>query len=353
MPDEKGFSIHTDSNVDKSVQIAGDKNIVKIRVNWFISNRIAASIALTVLMIVLIYWGHNWYARKQILNHHLSIAHDFLRIGQYEKAKAAYQKISEIDKENAKSAEGIEIINALEELKDETKPIENIRLTANRLLRQSPDNPFVHLLFGHYYADDNNTQKAQQYYEKALSLDSSFAEAYFSLGVLLQKQKKYREALENFEKAVQYSELSPYLTNLAYSYFKAGQHEKSLEIYEKVLNSDRFYILVYCEIANVYCKMKQYEESLKYLNHALDKLNDPKISDMQQNQGNWYFESGETPVYVSGIAEKKYYVLQAFAATWEQLGDSRKAQEYRTQAQLLGIDDGKSQKIRWLTETQR
>lgn len=159
-------------------------------------------------MTALLHWGYNWYARKQILDRHLGIAHDFLRIGQYEQAKAEYRKVSEIDKENAESAEGLEIVKALEELNDETKPLANIKFTADRLLGQSPDNPFVHLLLGHYYADDTNTTKAQQHYEKAISLDKTFAEAYFSLGVLLQKQKKDREALENFEKAVQYSELS-------------------------------------------------------------------------------------------------------------------------------------------------
>ncbi|GEM_PF-4615938 len=320
-------STHTGGNVDKSIQIAGKGNIVTVTLNWFISNRIVSSISailLIIVLILLIYFGHSWYVRKQILDRHLSVANDFLKIGQYEKATAEYQKAFNSDKENAKSAEGLEIVKALEELKNNTEPIENIRRTADRLLRQSPDNPFVHLLLGHLHAYDD-AAKAQQHYEKAISLDSSFAEAFFSLGVLLNIQGKDKEALDNFEKAVQYSELStPYLTNLAYLYSKTGQYEKSLEFYNKILRDDKFYILVYCEIANVYRKMKNFKSAVTYLNHALDKLNDPKISNMPQNQDIWYFESDKKPVYLSAISEKKYYVLQSLAIISEQMDDSRK-----------------------------
>lgn len=360
MPDENTRSVTTGGDAKDSILTSGDHNVTlkdiiikgtRNAINIVVTRTnpitgIVLSIILTTLMILLIHWGYNWYARNQILKHHFGIAHDFLKIGQYEKAKAAYQKVSEIDKENIKAAEGSEIISALEDLKDETKPMENIRLTADRLLGQSPENLFVHLLLGHLYAYDDAV-KSRQHYEKAISLDSSFAEAYFSLGVLLQKQKKDREALENFEKAVRYSEFSPpYLTNLAYSYSKTGQYEKSLEIYEKILNNDKFYILVYCEIANVYHKLNNFREALNYLNHALDKLNNPKISDLPQNQGDWYFESDTDPVYVSGIFEKKYYVLQSLAANSERLGDLPKSQEYRSQARVLGIDDEKAHKIR-------
>lgn len=340
-------SIHTDGDVDKSIQVAGDNNIITVTPN----NRIVSSIALILLMIAMIwlsYSAYGWYVRKQILERHLAVANDFLKIGQYEKAAAEYQKAFDSDKENAKSVEGLEIIKALEELENDTEPIENIRRTADRLLKQSTDNPFVHLLLGHLYTYDD-AAKAQQHYQKAISLDSSFAEAYFSLGVLLNTQKKDKEALDNFEKAAQHSELGTrYLTNLAYLYFKTGQHEKSLQIYGKILKNDKFYILVYCEIANVYLRMKNFERALMYLNHALDKLNDPKISDMLQNQDNWYFELSEKPVYVSSVREKKYYVLQSLAVTSERFGNPEKAQEYMNQAQLLGIDEQKAQEIKGL-----
>jgi len=348
-------SIHTDGDVDKTIQIAGNKNIVTVTLNWFISNRIVSSIAVIVLIISLIwlsYSAYGWYVRKQILDRHLAVANDFLKIGQYEKAKAEYQKAFDYDKENTLSSDGLEIVKALEELENDTEPIENIRRTADRLLKQSPENPFVHLLLGHLYAYDD-AAKAQQHYQKAISLDSSFAEAFFSLGVLLQKQGKDKEALDNFEKAVQHSEFStPYLTNLAYLYFKTGQNEKSLEIYGKILRNDKFYILAYCEIANVYFRMKNFKSAVTYLNHALDKLNDPKISNLPENQGHWFFELYKKQVYVSSVWEKKYYVLQSLALTSERLGNPVKAHEYMNQAQMLGIDEQKAQQIKGLMKSE-
>lgn len=341
-------SIRTDGNVDKSIQIAGNNNIVTVTPNRFISNRVVLSIAVILLIITPIWLSYSTYVRhvrKQILDRHLGIADDWLRIGQYEEAKAEYQKASDFDKENTKSVEGLEIVKALEDLKENTEPSENIRRTAERLSKQSPDNPFVYLLSGHFYVYEDPA-KARQHYEKAILLDSSFAEAYFSLGVLLQKQGKDKEALDNFEKAVQYSPFStPYLTNQAYLYSKTGQYEKSLEIYDKILRNDKSYILVDCEIANVYRKTKNFEEAAKHLNYALEKLNDSAILKMPQNQDNWYFEHGKEPVHLTSVSEKKYYVLQSLALTWEQRGNSSKAKEYLNQAHLLGIDEQKAQDI--------
>ena len=40
-----------------------------------------------------------------------------------------------------------------------------------------------------------------------------------------------------------------------------------------------------------------------------------------------------------------HYVLQSLAVNWERLGDLPKSQDYRNQAQQLGIDAEKTQEI--------
>ncbi len=51
-----------------------------------------------------------------------------------------------------------------------------------------------------YYAKGNNSQ-AMQLCEQALKLNPNFGRAYYQRGMILEKQEKYREALEDLKKA--------------------------------------------------------------------------------------------------------------------------------------------------------
>ncbi|PIY95599.1 MAG: hypothetical protein COY66_06335 [Candidatus Kerfeldbacteria bacterium CG_4_10_14_0_8_um_filter_42_10] len=66
----------------------------------------------------------------------------------------------------------------------------------------SPKLPQVQLALGNYYALQSNYERATRYYKKALSLDSSAAEAHHNLGNVYAKTGKYQSAAKEYQKAL-------------------------------------------------------------------------------------------------------------------------------------------------------
>jgi len=75
---------------------------------------------------------------------------------------------------------------------------------------------------GHYYSrgvnldDKGNYDEAVKNYDKAISIDPAFVNAYNDRGVIFKNRKSYREALADFTKVI---ELNP---KLAKAYINRG-----------------------------------------------------------------------------------------------------------------------------------
>ena len=71
------------------------------------------------------------------------------------------------------------------------------------LIEQQPVNPRLHGYLGFIYTKQNNISGAETAFRKAITLDPNFVEAGVKLAQLLDRQMKYKEALQIAEHYLQ------------------------------------------------------------------------------------------------------------------------------------------------------
>ena len=81
-----------------------------------------------------------------------------------------------------------------------------------------------------------NYSKAEEYFQKAISLKPSFSESYSNLGIVYFEQRKYEKAVEFQKKSVELNTQNAYsFYNLAYSYQELGDIISAINNYEKAV----------------------------------------------------------------------------------------------------------------------
>lgn len=80
-----------------------------------------------------------------------------------------------------------------------------------------------------YFA--GNLDEAESRAEAAIALEPNFAEAHWTLGWVYERQQRYREALEAFQKSVQVGGENPLsLTDIAFLHARLGEFDRAREI---------------------------------------------------------------------------------------------------------------------------
>jgi type IV pilus assembly protein PilF len=105
---------------------------------------------------------------------------------------------------------------------------------AEDLLYTTPHFPLANLGWAYYNKKD--FQQAEMYYRKAIAVQPNFIVALNGLGQTCLAMGKYAEAIDSFEKAVQFGPRFPQLHfQLAQTYELAGQMDKALLSYGRVI----------------------------------------------------------------------------------------------------------------------
>jgi tetratricopeptide (TPR) repeat protein len=97
----------------------------------------------------------------------------------------------------------------------------------------------IYARIGELYGKQGNDEKALEYYQKAITEDPYYADAYFNVGIALGNSGRTAEAIAAYEKAVQ---LAPVhlkaRMNLAIMYFRQGEKQKSKKELQTILKID-------------------------------------------------------------------------------------------------------------------
>lgn len=122
---------------------------------------------------------------------------------------------------------------------------------------------------GHYttasiYGEQGRITQAEFHYARALAEDSTLAEAYNNLGLLLIDQGKHQQAIKLLERAVRFGD-EYYLTrfNLAYAYSQAGRPGDGIGLLETVLASKPDFIDAAFNLALCYERTDQAEKAVE------------------------------------------------------------------------------------------
>ncbi|MGD0915686.1 MAG: trypsin-like peptidase domain-containing protein [Thermodesulfobacteriota bacterium] len=106
-----------------------------------------------------------------------------------------------------------------------------------KLVEQSAD---YYYSLGQIEENHGNSDKAIEYYQKAISIDSRYADAYISLGSIYYDKGEYDLEVNNFEKAVTIDpDKYEYLYYLGTAYEDTHQYDKAVKAYREVLRIKR------------------------------------------------------------------------------------------------------------------
>ncbi|GIV27383.1 MAG: hypothetical protein KatS3mg027_1197 [Bacteroidia bacterium] len=83
------------------------------------------------------------------------------------------------------------------------------------LIKEEPDDPFLHYAIGLEYLAEKNFQQAQQSFEKCLSLDSQYIPAYYQLGILLYNLNHKDKSLNYLKKGLEIAKNKKQLKDIA------------------------------------------------------------------------------------------------------------------------------------------
>lgn len=159
--------------------------------------------------------------------------------------------------------------------------------------RKIPDNPDVFLYIASIYSAMNEDAKAIDAIRKAISLKSDDENLYFQLGVILERQKQFDDAVAAFRKTI---ELNPGHSNalnyLGYMFADRGinleEAEDLIKQALKIKPEDPYY---QDSLGWVYYKMNRSKDAIRYLEKANRNLpGDPVVT---EHLGDAYFKAGD------------------------------------------------------------
>jgi Tfp pilus assembly protein PilF len=139
-------------------------------------------------------------------------------------------------------------------------------------------------------------EEAQQAFVKALELKKPFSHANVNLGNLYMDQKRYDDAIEQFQKAlddVMYPD--PFIAqgNLGWAYFRKGDSPRAIEFIKNALSVNPKYCLGEVWLGQIYEAQGSTAESCKYYGRYREHC--PERADAWQRDGLCQLSAGDRP----------------------------------------------------------
>ncbi|UCH95015.1 MAG: tetratricopeptide repeat protein [Candidatus Aminicenantes bacterium] len=158
----------------------------------------------------------------------------YLQRREFQKAIQYFNQVTRINPESYDAYNYLGVIYT--ELGEYSLAKENLLRAANAEKYNTPENAYVNLAL--LEIRQERFDAALRYVEKGLEKNQRFPPLSNLMGVILENQEKYQEALEWYEKALSLltEEDVTYLVNIGRIYSKLGQKDKALDTLEKALS---------------------------------------------------------------------------------------------------------------------
>jgi tetratricopeptide (TPR) repeat protein len=221
------------------------------------------------------------------------IKSNFLRAVQLQQnnqlndAESIYRKIAEIDSNHlgAQTMLGMICIES-------NRSQEGIQLLESSLLKDSQQF-WAHNSLGVGYLNIHQYENACASFNRAISIEPNFIEAYFNLAKVLNSLEKYTDAISSYSKCISLN------SSYADAYNNRGNvYLRNLKNPEKALSDFKIYLQIipgawngFYNIAQCYSQLGQYEEAIKNYDRALE-IN-PDNADIYFSRGVTYYELEE------------------------------------------------------------
>ncbi|NRD23904.1 tetratricopeptide repeat protein [Winogradskyella litoriviva] len=190
---------------------------------------------------------------------------EYLFIDKFDKALVFFKKCLESDTSDYSALHNIiycyDFLNLNEEAID----------YLNKFLDINPYSEVAWHQLGRQYFAINDLAKANAAFDFAIISDDTFVGAYIEKGKVLEKLKKYEEAIENYKITLVLDDPTSFaLLRIGQCYSKLGQDDLAVQFFKKTIDEDVLLDKGWIAITKFYMKRLDYQSALDYIKRAVN-----------------------------------------------------------------------------------
>ena len=210
-------------------------------------------------------------------------------LGKFSEAIEVFKNIKRLFTQDAELMQkaDYEIADCYDQMGNEKEAMERFKM----LRAKYPDSqltPEIMWWLGEYIYRHNDLNLARRYFSsliKDFPKSDLVASCYYAIGSTYVEESNYLQAIENFKKVIDSgkTDLSGTATiALADIYVKQDKLDLALNTYKDVIKQHPNLLnLVYPKIADLYCKMADYEQALEFCRKSLEVVPLRQMADIQ------------------------------------------------------------------------
>ena len=193
------------------------------------------------------------------------IGMEYLFLDQYENAKNYFIKCLELDNEDYSAL--YNIVYCFDFLNLNSEAVDFL----NQYLNNNPYSEVAWHQLGRQYIALKDYIKALAAFEFAIISDETFVGAYLEKGKILEKQKMYREAIENYKVTLALEDPTSFaLLRIGNCHEKLGEIDLAVQYYYKTVHEDPLLDKGWIAITKFYNRQQNYQKALYYINKAIN-----------------------------------------------------------------------------------
>jgi TolB-like protein/DNA-binding winged helix-turn-helix (wHTH) protein/Flp pilus assembly protein TadD len=113
--------------------------------------------------------------------------------------------------------------------------------------------------------------EALQHFRKALEMEPNFALAHHDIGWVLESEGKYPQAIEEFERAVQISDVAALWSSLGHAYGMAGRKQDAIRVLHRLEELSKKHYVAPTYESTVYLGLGEYDRAMDLLEKSYDE----------------------------------------------------------------------------------
>jgi type IV pilus assembly protein PilF len=143
---------------------------------------------------------------------------------------------------------------------------------AGEALKADPHRAAAHNLLGLIHLETKRYEKSEEAFRKALEMQPVYPEASNNMGVLFNRQERFEEAIACFKTALKdESYITPEnaYTNMGYAQYRLGRYREALDNHQRALDISPLFCLASKNMGDVFAKQKAFPKASRYYDKAV------------------------------------------------------------------------------------
>lgn len=193
------------------------------------------------------------------------IGMEYLFLEQFENALIYFQKCLEVDFTDYSALHNV--IYCFDFLDKNQEAIDFL----NTYLDTNPYCEVAWHQLGRQYFSVKDYKRAGTAFDFAIISDDTFVGAYLEKGKVLEKEKKYTEAIENYKITLALEDPTSFaLLRIGYCYEKLGEDDLAVQFFNRTVEEDPLLDKGWIAITKFFNKKRNYQKALHYIKKAVN-----------------------------------------------------------------------------------